>query len=221
MLAPSTRVCSYDHPNRRWSRSQPGPTPRSGREVVADLHAALAAARVPGPYVLAGHSNGGLFAQLYAATHPGEVAGLVLVDAVHPEYYERRRALFRSLIPPAEADAAVDAALALRPAAVDPEQLDLAATLGQVKAAWATSPLPPIPLVVLSHGKALGDSGPGSPVEADERLWAQLQAELTRLVPGGRHVVAEQSGHDIPSEQPESVVEAIGQVVSAVRQPRG
>ena len=83
-VAPSTRVCSWDHPNGPWSRSDHAPTPRTARDFVADLHALLAVARVPGPYVLAGHSNGGLYTQLYASTHPRRVAGLVLIDAVHP-----------------------------------------------------------------------------------------------------------------------------------------
>jgi len=67
-LAPFTRVCSYDHPNGPWSRSDPAPTPRTARDFVADLHTLLQVARVPGPYVLAGHSNGGLFTLLYAST---------------------------------------------------------------------------------------------------------------------------------------------------------
>ena len=99
-VAPFTRVCSYDHPNGPWSRSDPAPTPRTARDFVADLHALLRVARVPGPYVLAGHSNGGLFTQLYASTHPRQVAGLVLIDAVHPAYHQRRLAMLKPLLPP-------------------------------------------------------------------------------------------------------------------------
>ena len=89
-VAPFTRVCSWDHPNGPRSRSDPAPTPRTARDFVADLHALLRVARVPGPYVLAGHSNGGLYSQLYASTHPRQVAGLVLIDAVHPAYHKRQ-----------------------------------------------------------------------------------------------------------------------------------
>src|SRR5215212_12265722 len=63
------------------SRSDPITQPRTTPEVVAELHALLQAAHVPGPYVLAAHSLGGLFARLYASTYPDEVVGLVLVDA--------------------------------------------------------------------------------------------------------------------------------------------
>jgi hypothetical protein len=89
-LSGFTRVCSYDRPGGPRSRSDPAPTPRTARDFVADLHALLRAAHVPGPYVLAGHSNSGLFTQLYASTHPRQVAGLVLIDAVHPAYHKRQ-----------------------------------------------------------------------------------------------------------------------------------
>ena len=83
-----TRVCAYDRPGTALdadppddrSRSDPIPQPTTAEAMVADLHALLTAAGVPGPYVLAGHSFGGLVARLYAATYPDEVVGLVLVD---------------------------------------------------------------------------------------------------------------------------------------------
>ena len=65
--------------------------PRTAGDIVADLHALLTAAAIPGPYVLAGHSFGGLVARLYAATYPDEVVGLVLVDAAHEDYYAAMR----------------------------------------------------------------------------------------------------------------------------------
>jgi pimeloyl-ACP methyl ester carboxylesterase len=86
-LARFTRVCAYDRPGTIGvdpldrSRSDPVAQPSTAQDAVADLHALLRAAQVPDPYVLAGHSLGGLFVRLYAATYPDEVAGLVLVDA--------------------------------------------------------------------------------------------------------------------------------------------
>ena len=72
-----------------------------------------------------------------------------------------------------------------------------------------------MPLVVIAHGRP---ENPGAPfVEEDERLWRQLQRELAHLVPGGRLVIATNSGHDIQHEQPELVLDAIGDVVRAVR----
>ena len=88
-VAAFTRVCAYDRPgtvalpndNVRQSRSDPVPMPRTALDGVADLHALLRAAGVPGSYVFAGHSLGGLFVRLYASTYPRDVLGLVLVDA--------------------------------------------------------------------------------------------------------------------------------------------
>jgi pimeloyl-ACP methyl ester carboxylesterase len=85
-VAGFTRVCTYDRPGTildatHLSRSDPVPMPRTADQVVAELHALLTAAKVPGPYVLVAHSLGGLFARLYASTDPSDVAGLVLVDS--------------------------------------------------------------------------------------------------------------------------------------------
>ncbi|RYC10603.1 alpha/beta fold hydrolase [Nocardioides zhouii] len=76
------RVCSYDRANK--GRSGSAPTPRTGEDLVSDLHGLLEAAEVPGPYVLVGHSAGGLLVQAYAATFPDEVGGVVALNPVPP-----------------------------------------------------------------------------------------------------------------------------------------
>ncbi|MFL6156588.1 MAG: alpha/beta fold hydrolase [Marmoricola sp.] len=76
------RVCSYDRANKGASKE--AATPRAGADVVADLHDLLRAAKVPGPYLLVGHSAGGLIAMAYAATHPDDVLGLVAINPVAP-----------------------------------------------------------------------------------------------------------------------------------------
>jgi pimeloyl-ACP methyl ester carboxylesterase len=81
-----TRVCACDRPGtpvgEKPSRSDSVPQPTTAKDAVADLHALLRAAGEPGPYVLVGHSYGGLIVRLYASTYPEDVAGLVLVDAL-------------------------------------------------------------------------------------------------------------------------------------------
>jgi pimeloyl-ACP methyl ester carboxylesterase len=213
-LSGFTRVCSYDRPGGPGSRSDPALIPRTARDFVADLHALLAAARVPGPYVLAGHSISGLFSVLYASTHPRQVAGLVLIDAVHPATIKRRLAMLKPLVSPEEWEALRQLMITVPPRLVDPEGIDSWTSERQTRVALRRSPLRPMPLVVLAHGHP----EPGTPfVELEERLWQQLQRELARLVPGGRLVVATESGHDIPHEQPELVLDAIRDVVLAVR----
>jgi pimeloyl-ACP methyl ester carboxylesterase len=78
-VARESRVCVYDRAGRGWS--DPAASPPDGGQVARDLHDLLARARVPGPYVLAGHSFGGLYVRSFAADDPEEVAGLVLVDS--------------------------------------------------------------------------------------------------------------------------------------------
>jgi len=77
-VARFTRVCSYDRASLGWS--DPASTPRVTSHLIDELHALLKAANISGPYVLAGHSYGGMLVRAYAAKYPGEVAGLVLVD---------------------------------------------------------------------------------------------------------------------------------------------
>jgi pimeloyl-ACP methyl ester carboxylesterase len=215
-LSGFTRVCSYDRPGGPGSRSDPAPIPRTARDFVADLHALLAAARVPGPYVLAGHSNSGLFSVLYASTHPRQVAGLVLIDAVHPAYHRRQLALLKPLLPPEVWEALRQEAITPPPRLVDPEGIDIWTSERQTRVALRRAPLRPMPLVVLAHGRP-ESSPPGWPGEEVERLWQQLQRELAQLVPGGRLVVATESGHNIQDDQPELVLDPIGDVVLAVR----
>jgi pimeloyl-ACP methyl ester carboxylesterase len=215
-LSGFTRVCSYDRPGGPGSRSDPAPIPRTARDFVADLHALLAAARVPGPYVLAGHSNSGLFSVLYASTHPRQVAGLVLIDAVHPAYHRRQLALLKPLLPPEVWEALRQEAMTPPPRLVDPEGIDIWTSERQTRVALRRAPLRPMPLVVLAHGRP-EPSPPGWPGEEVERLWQQLQRELAQLVPGGRLVVATESGHNIQDDQPELVLDAISDVVLAVR----
>jgi pimeloyl-ACP methyl ester carboxylesterase len=78
-VARDSRVCVYDRAGRGWS--DPAPRPPDGAQIATDLHTLLNRAHVPGPYVLAGHSFGGLYVRTYAAKYPEEVAGLVLVDS--------------------------------------------------------------------------------------------------------------------------------------------
>ena len=82
-VARDTRVCVYDRAGRGWSDAADGP--QDGAHIAADLHTLLQRAHVPGPYVLAGHSFGGLYVQSFAAQFPDQVAGMVLLDSTAPK----------------------------------------------------------------------------------------------------------------------------------------
>jgi pimeloyl-ACP methyl ester carboxylesterase len=81
-VARETRVCVYDRAGRGWSDD--AASPQDGAQIATDLHTLLHRAHVPGPYVLAGHSFGGLYMMSFAAQYPEDVAGMVLVDSTAP-----------------------------------------------------------------------------------------------------------------------------------------
>jgi len=82
-VARDSTVCVYDRAGRGWS--EPADGPQDAARIGADLHTLLKRAHVPGPYVLAGHSLGGVYVQTFAATYPDQVAGLVLLDSTAPK----------------------------------------------------------------------------------------------------------------------------------------
>ena len=82
----STRVCSYDWTGEGWSSGTP--SAQDGRQLSSDLHGLLAVAHVPGPYVIAGHSVGGIYALLYAAHYLKQVAGVALIDSSTPYQFD-------------------------------------------------------------------------------------------------------------------------------------
>jgi pimeloyl-ACP methyl ester carboxylesterase len=84
-VSDTTRVCAYDRAGMGWSEM--GPEPRDARQITGELHALLEGAGIEGPYVLVGHSFGGLYMQTYAARYPDEVAGMALVDSSQPDQF--------------------------------------------------------------------------------------------------------------------------------------
>jgi len=221
-VAGFTRVCAYDRPGTildatHVSRSDPVSMPRTADEVVTELHALLFAVKLEAPYVLVAHSLGGLFARLYASTYPGEVAGLVLVDAwpeampklLGPEQWKAYEALAAPPPPGLEAYR-------------DLESVDFGAASERMAQAAAAAALNDIPLFVLSRNKpvALPPNVPASfSQEAFETAWRQGQDQLASLLPNSRHAIAQESDHYIQIEQPDLVIDAVREVVDAVRDP--
>jgi len=150
-------VCACDRPGtpvgEKPSRSDPVPQPTTAKDAVADLHALLSAAGEAGPYVLVGHSYGGLIVRLYASTYPKEVSGLVLVDALSEGLQDAETseqwAIQRKLIQNDDPEN-----VALYPAL---ERVDVDRSLKQIRAA---PPLRSVPLVVLSADRPWGPQVP-------------------------------------------------------------
>jgi pimeloyl-ACP methyl ester carboxylesterase len=227
-VANFTRVCAYDRPGtvvggESPSRSDPVSQPTTAQDAVADLHALLRAAEEPGPYVLVGHSYGGLVARLFAMTYPQDVSGLVLIDAIS-EFLQagmtpEQRELWKPLIDPVTQEDIAEYEGIERP--------DSDRSFEEVRAA---ATLHPLPLVVLSADRPWGPQIPsliasgalppdtppdfGYVIDAAQK---PAQAELANLVPNAEHITETNSGHDIHNEQPQLVIDAIRQVVDADR----
>jgi pimeloyl-ACP methyl ester carboxylesterase len=218
------RVCAYDRPGTvrnvgLVSRSDPVPMPRTTRDAVRELHAMLRAADLPGPYVLVGHSLGGMIVRHYASTFPRQVAGLVLVDALNerlerqlgPDYWARYVA-FQYLPLPGFEDYR------------DAEVFDFAASARQMRRAAKARPLrPKLPVYVLSKGQSFGapDQQLGFPTAALDRAWRQAQNWLARLLPHTPHVIATDGDHNFFVSDPQLVIKAIRDVVRRVYSDSG
>lgn len=190
-LAQLTRTCSYDRAGTGYSSD--APAGRSAEAVIEDLHGLLQAARIAPPYVLAGHSLGGLHVRRYARRYREQVAGMVLVEAT-----------------PAEA-----APVAAPRTAADHDK-NFAARLGELRSARGS--LGELPLVVLSRGKAHELPGVAPEQRArHEQEWSQLQGELTWLSKNSVQSVADKGGHFLHRDAPELVLAAVQIVVQAAR----
>jgi len=201
-IAKFARVCVYDRAGLGKSERRPSPSYPS-QEVVKDLHTLLDNAHIAPPFVLVGHSFGGMNVRLYASQHSEEIVGMVLVDSVHEDEMDRWVAML-----PLEVKQGMTEA--------DKAQLArLAISEGQVRAAnWHSD----IPLVVLTHGVVNpADYGIPSMVAKGETLRLEMQGALARLSSRSKHIIAEKSGHYIQRDQPELVIDSVRQVVTATR----
>jgi pimeloyl-ACP methyl ester carboxylesterase len=216
-LSPLTRVCVFDRAGQ--GASDPAATaPQTVADIVADLGAALAAAGETVPFVPVGFSLGGLIAQLFASTYPDQLAGLVLVEGAPPGW----NLLDLALTPMTEAERE-----GLRELVTGREPSNPASpveTLVSEAQVLAAPPPPPVPTVMIVAGKIdwlLTDGEERDVTWGDLEAAARfhlLQAGQARYL-GARIVVAEESGHLVPFDQPEVMIAAIEDVVEAVRNP--
>lgn len=194
-----TRVLIYDRAG--MGQSDVPPRPRTCQDMVDDLSALLKGAQMDPPYVLVGHSFGGLIVRLFASQRPQDVAGMVLVDASH----EDRTEGFEKVLTP-ELIARNRAFLA------DPsknsEFVDRIPSEKQVREARRMFDFP---IIVLTRGLP-DEPDPVWPAEL-QRVECDLQREYLTLSPHGSQVIAEKSGHEVQKDQPELVIEAVRSVL--------
>lgn len=187
--------------------SGPALAPRSAQAIVAELHGLLQRTGTKPPYILVGASMGGLYARMFAITYPTEVAGLVLVDAVH----ERQVIEFTRLDPtgfPRRRQLALDSLEPAQRAEMD----GLAPILVSSGSLGKYGKVPDVPMAVLTSLTSVQSLAPGA-----VKLWRDLHEELFQSTTYGMHIVTSKSGHGIQRDEPDLVVNAIRWVVDAVR----
>lgn len=222
-LAGTTRICAYDRAN--LGRSDQVPGPRTYHDMTQDLRVLLEKAHIGEPYILVGHSMGGMLVRIFADQHPGEVAGIVLVDSAHPDMGLHLLAC----LPPESADEPENIRYLRQwftwmsdsshePPFVDSEVQDTLVSNRQVR---DVESLGDLPLVVISQAPNIPGLGyqivASSEIDACLRqTWQDMQGELAGLSSKTSRLTA-QGGHMIPLEQPELIVQAIIDLVEEER----
>jgi pimeloyl-ACP methyl ester carboxylesterase len=233
-LAHSTQVCTYDRAGMGWS--DPGTQPRTPANIAEELHALLQNGGISGPYILVGHSLAGKNIRMFAAGHPNDVAGMVLVDA-RSELVEatadmtafaaaldgqaalyslaRRFGIARifggglvdqPLVPPPLATQI--ALFQTNPAAIaETTQEGLNRTADDE--ALAAGSLGSMPLVVIGAGANMSDPG-----------WAAAQHAMAKLSTNGHLIVAAGSDHAVHLDDPAIVIDATRHLVDEIRSDR-
>lgn len=234
-VAKTTQVCTYDRAGYGWS--EPGPLPRNAAQFAEELHTLLQQAAIPGPYVLVGHSLGGLPVRVFTHEHPTEVAGVVLVESMIPQQFTHSSVTTTSQTASRSPVSTIFPALA---------QLGVvrlfAGPLGLIprlppeaaKAYQSRMALPSYVQAYLDEGQGMPESGTQAGkvisfgdiplIVLTSRLntsiagWQAWQVDLLKLSSRSQQLFAEKSGHGIEIEQPEAAVSAILQMVLQVRQ---
>jgi alpha/beta hydrolase fold len=184
-LQGSNRVLAYNRLNVGHStRSKKRQT---GEEIVALLRGLLVIAEMQPPYVVVGHSIGGMYAQLFARLHAEEVAGVVLVESAYPgqgdiRSYCKMNWMQAMLFP-----------------SISSELAAFEETSRQLQEAPA---FPNVPLIVVSSGQCKSDT------------FVKKQQSLVTLSPQGRQMIAFQSGHNVQNDEPEVVLKAIREILA-------
>lgn len=218
-VARFTHVCMYDRPGTiRYTnppaittRSTPVKMPRTLQRMASDLHALLKHAGIRGPYLLVGHSFGGLIVRLFAQTYPSETAGLVFVDA----FGTNIRPLFGPRLWPRYVQLLNYPGIPLdRQPGFETVDID-----GAIKAVQHARPLPTVPLAVLSKTEPFA-TAPGAPKNVTTRLeqvWPAVQQALVGLEPQTPHVFATGSDHYVQIHDPDLTISVIHLILDRVR----
>lgn len=205
-IAKFSQVVAYDRAG--LGQSERGLKPRTAHQIATELHSALRNASLAPPYVLVGHSAGGLYIRVFARMYPDEVAGMVFVDSTPEDFFEQLKVIQSPEEQKKFEEKMQDYAATASEGRRD-EWTSLDVDLQQARAAL---PLPNVPIILLT---GMGNEPDKSP-EA-KRLWLRLHNEWVKQLPNAKHIITDKSGHYIQVDEPGLVIDAIRQMIGSVK----
>jgi pimeloyl-ACP methyl ester carboxylesterase len=232
-VAKTTRVCTYDRAGMGWSET--GPLPRDAAQNAKELHTLLQNANIPGPYVMVGHSLGGLVVRVFVDDYASEIAGVVLIESMNPRQFTQSQIEAQSQSNTQSQPFSLQAALArfgvvrllvklpgiapsvpaneeaYYPLYIRPQSFQATTNESQgmpaaLAQATAVKTFGDLPLIVLT---AKLHNQPG---------WQEWQTELLQLSSNSLQLFAENSDHNIQVEEPDAALAAIIQMVRQIRE---
>jgi pimeloyl-ACP methyl ester carboxylesterase len=215
-VAKFTRVCRYDRTG--LAHSDYGPTPRDAELTAQDLHTLLTRANISPPYILVGHSFGGLLIRRYAFDFPEEVTGMIFIDSLQEDWWDEALATLPS--DPSGDDARLASfRLYLTDGWRNPsnnfETMNIPAVVDQIR---ETGDFGDMPITVLTAAR-FTVLNPGLPPELETalaNLFAEEQSRLAALSTNGIQTVIPDTGHNMPRENPQIIIDAIRQMTEKI-----
>lgn len=232
-VSKTTQVCTYDRAGMGYS--EPGPLPRDARQIAQELHTLLQRANIAAPYVLVGHSMGGLPVRVFVHDYPAQVSGIVLIESMSPGQTKQHTAESKNQPPSQSGGSPIPALLArigivrlltgaggpipnvspetqraytafsVTPRSIQAWTDEGTAMTESLMQVDAVNTFGDLPLIVLTG--ALNH----------QQDWQTMQAELLHLSSNSQQLFADHSGHTIQIDQPDAAVTAIVKMVSQLR----
>lgn len=229
-LSEISKVLSYDRAGYGWSQTNEERV--TSEEYVEDLRMLLATLKLEPPYILVGHSFGGLNMRLFAATYPEEIAGLVLVDSVHEHFYlhadmsEKRRVSFSEMLKAYRLGFVLAPLgiprflkLPIGPKRLPQENLRQAKAVGYKSSTYKSVYLElmkaPESAKQVQGAEPIPDTIPITVLSAGKQSeeWREQQQRLCELNNNTNHIIANESWHSIQIHDPTTVISVVKEMV--------